>query len=146
LYTGWTRPFRIERVDDYHVARLNGMTFGKERIGDPRKHEILVCGTDGPYTENVIPILEFDPLDEVIQLGRSKVERTIKSRLDQELLNFVERRSDRNDDRVRENMGADKPISVVEEVQAEMADVGRDQEDDGNGDLELELMAEEELF
>ena len=149
LYTGWSRLFRIERVDDYHVARLNGMTFGKERIGDPRKHEILVCGTDGPYTGDVIPILEFDPLDEVIQLGTSKVERTIKRRLNQELLEFVERRSDPNDDRVRENMRAEEPISVVEEEQArvEVADVGRDQEeDDGNGDLELELMAQEELF
>ena len=108
-----------------------------------------MCGTDGPYTGDVIPILEFDPLDEVIQLGTSKVERTIKRRLSQELLEFVERRSDHNDDRVRENMRAEEPISVVEEEQAriEVADVGRDQEeDDGNGDLELELMAQEELF
>ena len=97
----------------------------------------------------MIPILEFDPLDEVIQLGTSKVERTIKRRLNQELLEFVERISDPNDDRVRENMRAEEPISVVEEEQAsiEVADVGRDQEeDDGNGDLELELMAQEELF
>ena len=46
-------------------------------------------------------------------------------------------------------MRAEEPISVVEEEQArvEVADVGRNQEeDDGNGDLELELMAQEELF
>ena len=48
LYTGWSKPFRIERVDDSHVAQLNGMTFSIERIGDPRRYETLVCGTDGP--------------------------------------------------------------------------------------------------
>ena len=73
LYTGWSEPFRIERVDDYQVARQNGMTFSKERIGDAIKHETLVCGTDGPYTGDLILILEFDPLDKVIQLGGSKV-------------------------------------------------------------------------
>ena len=99
------------------------------------------------YMGDVISILEFNPLDEVIQLGGSKVERTIKRRLDQELLEFVERRIKRNDDKVRRNMEAEEPISVVAQTRIEVVDVGRDQvEDDGNGDLEKELMAHEEPF
>ena len=46
-------------------------------------------------------------------------------------------------------MGAEEPISVVEVAQTriEVADVGRDQEeDDGNRNLKWELMARDELF
>ena len=97
--------------------------------------------------EDVIPILEFDPLDEVFQLGSSMVGKAIKRRLDQELLEFVERRIVRNDERARKNMGAEEPISVVEQTRIEVEDVWRDQEeDDSNGDFELELMAKDELF
>ena len=67
LYTGWKKPlFLIQTVDNYQTARTNGTLFAKVNIGDPRKHETLVCGTDGPYTRERIPEIDFEPLGELI--------------------------------------------------------------------------------
>ena len=59
LFTGWKkRLFLIQTVDNYQTARTYGTLFAKVNLGDPRKHETLVCGTDGLYTGERIPEID----------------------------------------------------------------------------------------
>ena len=90
-----------------------------------------MCGTEGPYSGERIPEIDFEPFDKLIQW--SSDEGTIKRLLGQELNELAERRGKTVEvnEEVKKKLEAEAPQTTSDEAR-------RYEEENGDGNDELE--------